>query len=249
MNDELLMYISNITEKISDEEYKNIRTIIDCLESVTRVTNASLFVIDFSKNEMIYRAGNLLYADEATLKDIQRHSTNPYWSIIVEEDLEVLLETRKGYLELVENFTMECKLRHTYVIDYHVMLHGKKFLITQKFSPLLVRPDGKLWLGLFFITSSPNKTSEHIAIYGDHFRYVYDFNDKRFVPFKENMNLSLMEKAILLRAAKGMTTEQIAEDLYRSVNTIKTHKSRLFDKLHVYNMTEALNFVSNYDLY
>ena len=41
----------------------------------------------------------------------------------------------------------------------------------------------------------------------------------------------------------------MAEELCRSVNTIKTHKSRLFEKLHVNSMAEALAFTANYDLY
>ena len=249
MMNEDLMYISNLTETIPDSEYENINLVFESLDAVARISNASMFVIDFSKNKLAYRTENLLFSDEATMRDIQRESSNPYWSLIVDDDLNVLLESRSAYLQLIEKFTDEQKLKHTYVIDYHIMLHNRKFLITQKFSPLKLRPDGKLWLGLFFITTSPNKSSDHIAVFGDKFRYVYDFNEKKFVRFMENMKLTLIEKTILLRAAKGLTTEQIADELCRSVNTIKTHKSRLFEKLHVNSMAEALAFTANYDLY
>lgn len=120
-------------------------------------------------------------------------------------------------------------------------------MITQKFTPLKLRPNGELWLGLFCITTSTHKTCEHITVFGNDFRCTYDFVQKAFLPVND-IDLSQMEKAILLRAAKGMTTEQIADDLCRSVNTIKTHKSRLFDKLHVSSMSEARTLVHNYNL-
>lgn len=249
MKKEELMFISNVSEPISKEEYDHINLLFESLDATARLTNTSMFVIDFAKNKMVYRTDNLLFTDEATKRDIQRESTNPYWSLIHEDDFEILLETRAAYLDFVKGFKPKQKLNHTYVIDYRIRLRRRDYMITQKFTPLKLRPNGELWLGLFCITISTHKACEHIAIFGDNFRYTYDFEQKAFLPFNENMELTLMEKAILLRAAKGMTTEQIADDLCRSVNTIKTHKSRLFDKLHVSSMSEAMTFVQNYDLY
>lgn len=248
MEKEDLMFISNITQAVPDDEYVLFEHMYDILDATVRLTNACMFVIDFSKNELVYRSKNLIFVDEATMKDFQRDCPNPYWSLIVEDDFDILVKTRKAYYEVVDKFSHEDKLNHTVVTDYRIMLRNRPFTITQKFSPLAIREDGSLWLGLFLITHSPNKKCEHIALFGKNFRYVYDFNCRRFVTFMENMNLTKMEKAILSMSAKGLTTEQIAEELCRSVNTIKTHKKRLFKKLHVQSIAEALTFVSNYNL-
>lgn len=45
-----------------------------------------------------------------------------------------------------------------------------------------------------------------------------------------------------------MTNEEIAQNLYISVNTVKTHRMRIFRKLHVETITEALTVVANYHL-
>lgn len=103
-------------------------------------------------------------------------------------------------------------------------------------------------MGLFCITHSTHNSSGHVALFGNGFRYMYDFDCKSYRPVREKNNISLIEKAILKRASKGLTTEQIADELSLSVNTIKTHKTRLFRKLHVHSMNEAIVFVSNYDL-
>lgn len=246
---EELMFITNIKEKINEEEYEQLDIIFESLDATARLTNASMFVIDFAQHKMVYRTEDLLFVDEATKRDFQRDCVIPYWSLIHEDDLDIMLDTRKAYFDLVQTFNSKQKQNNIYIIDYRIKLRRRDYVISQKFTPLKFRPDGRLWLGLFSIRTSPNKSCDHIAVFGDGFRYVYDFEKKQFLPFAEKMQLTLMEKAILLRTTKGLTTEQIADDLCRSVNTIKTHKHRLFEKLHVTSMNEAISFVSNYDLF
>lgn len=249
MKKEELMFISNIFDSIPDSEYESHSLIYDTLDAVSRINNESYFIIDFNKNKLVYRTRNLIFIDEATVKDIQRESPNPYWSLIINEDLDLLLNSRKAYLKLMEDFTQDRKLNHTFIIDYRISLKNRSFMITQKFSPLKLHKNGELWIGLFHVKSSPNNNNNQIFIFGDGFRYKYDFSKGIFILYDEKIALTLMEKAIILRAIKGLTTEQIADDLYRSVNTIKTHKKRLFSKLKVNSMNEALLFISNYDLF
>ncbi len=227
MKNDNLLFCSNITEIIPVEENDGIDLQFESLDAVTRITNASMFVIDFSKNKMVYRTENLLFIDEATIRDIQRESTNPYWALVHDDDLGLIIEVREAYLKLLGELPIEQRLKHACVIDIRIILHRRAYVITQKFTPLKLRPDGKLWLGLFCMTTSSNKVvgSEHIAVFGEGFRYVYNQKNKSFQPFKCNMQLTLMEKSILLRASKGLTLEQIAEELNKSVNTAQLHKS------------------------
>lgn len=243
-----LMLISNLDSTIPEEEYINLDRIFDTLDAASRLTNASMFVVDFFKNQLIYRSRSLIYTDQAKPKDIKRKSVNPYWSLMADEDFAILLETRKAYLDFFNEFTISQKLHHNYIIDYSISLNGKKHMVAQKFTPIKLSSNGNLWLGLFIITASTHKSCKHIAIYGEDFRYLYDFDKKKYLPFEEEMGLTEIERTILDCAAKGMTTEQIASQLFRSVNTIKTHRTRLFKKLHVSSINEALVFVSNYNL-
>ncbi len=243
------MFVSNIDESVSKYEYDKFNLLYEALDASSRLTNASMFVVDFASNKMVYRTNNLIFVDEANEEDKLRDISNPYWALIPEEDFNILLESREAYLEFIQSMSPTHKLKHTFVIDYRIVLRNRKVMITQKFTPLKLRPNGDLWMGLFCITNSTHNTNEHIAIFGDKFRFTYDFEKKTFLTFSEKMQLTQMEKAILFYAYKGLTTEQIADEFCRSVNTIKTHKGRLFDKLHVSSMSEALTFVDNYDLY
>lgn len=55
------------------------------------------------------------------------------------------------------------------------------------------------------------------------------------------LGLSSRELEVLEKLEQGMTNQQIADTLFVSVNTIKTHLKNGFIKLEVSNRTEAVN--------
>jgi DNA-binding CsgD family transcriptional regulator len=56
----------------------------------------------------------------------------------------------------------------------------------------------------------------------------------------ERLEISKREYEVLELMAKGMTNREIAERLFVSLNTIKTHSSNLFLKLEVNRRTKAI---------
>ncbi|MEO1263656.1 MAG: response regulator transcription factor [Bacteroidota bacterium] len=56
----------------------------------------------------------------------------------------------------------------------------------------------------------------------------------------EQHNLSKREFEVLTLIAKGLSNKEIAERLYLSTNTVKTHSSNIFAKLNVKRRTQAV---------
>jgi NarL family two-component system response regulator LiaR len=56
----------------------------------------------------------------------------------------------------------------------------------------------------------------------------------------EKTGLSKRELEVLQLMAEGLSNEEVAERLYVSLNTIKTHTSRVFEKLDVKRRTQAI---------
>jgi NarL family two-component system response regulator LiaR len=56
----------------------------------------------------------------------------------------------------------------------------------------------------------------------------------------EALGLTPRELEILERIAEGLSTREIAERLFVSENTVKTHSSRVFDKLGARRRTQAV---------
>lgn len=61
-------------------------------------------------------------------------------------------------------------------------------------------------------------------------------------------SLSPQERQILRLLANGMERQEIAEHLVISLNTVKTHLQRLYQKLHVTNRFEAVEIARQLDL-
>ena len=70
----------------------------------------------------------------------------------------------------------------------------------------------------------------------------------QFVEFNIGTALTATERAIMFRVKMGMTNEEIAQNLCLSVNTIKSHRARIFKKLNVDTISEALTVLDNYQL-
>lgn len=55
------------------------------------------------------------------------------------------------------------------------------------------------------------------------------------------LGISQRELEVLQLVAEGLSNRQIAERLFVSLNTVKTHSSRIFEKLEVRNRTQAVD--------
>ncbi len=56
----------------------------------------------------------------------------------------------------------------------------------------------------------------------------------------DSLGISKRELEVLTLLGKGMSNQEIADALFISQNTVKTHTSRLFEKLEVKNRTHAI---------
>lgn len=65
---------------------------------------------------------------------------------------------------------------------------------------------------------------------------------------REDLGITRREFEILELIAQGMSNREIAEKLYVSENTVKTHSSRVFDKLGAKRRTQAVQLGKGFGL-
>src|ERR1051326_6842617 len=65
---------------------------------------------------------------------------------------------------------------------------------------------------------------------------------------REELRITPRELKILELIAQGMSNREIAEKLYVSENTVKTHSSRVFDKLGARRRTQAVQIGKEFGL-
>lgn len=82
-----------------------------------------------------------------------------------------------------------------------------------------------IWVGLKF-------TRKKVVMINPDFH----FNDKE----QTKRNISKRELEVLELMAQGLANQEIADKLFVSLNTVKTHSSNLFSKLEVRRRTQAI---------
>ncbi|MCQ2145379.1 MAG: helix-turn-helix transcriptional regulator [Bacteroidales bacterium] len=238
---------NNVTsQNFLDEE--EVMGIIAGVKACSIANNLSSVVVDFDKHRTVFMSDNLLYLDEATISDFKRTSENPYWALVSEDVLDVLIRIHDDYSKLRNAMSEEEYRGHVCTMDYPIIIKGREFYINSRFIPLRMRAEGITNLGLFTFVPSNRKEMTFIVKTPSGKRWTYDFSKGEFKQFDLALKLSITEKAILQRARKGLSNEEIAKDLFLSLNTIKSHRLHIFKKLNVTTITEALLVIGNYQL-
>lgn len=240
------LYQSDIDEQIKEEEYNHVGTIVKTIGAISRISNQSWFVIDYYRQKLIYRSKQLIFIDHAREEDFKCESINPYLSYVAEEDLNRMVESKQHFKKFFHKFSYEDKQKHVSVINFRIELHGKKTMIFQKYTPLLLRPDGKPWLGMFFIGHSTAR--DYGKIYYFYGKSRFEYLEKNHTFKEELLSLSKTERKIMHGFYSGLSDKELCEKLCLSPNTIKTHKNHLYSKLCVRSREEAMMFVHNYNI-
>lgn len=246
MNNVKDLFFTNCTYEDNSISQATINVTIQTVEAIALLTNTTCMVIDFDKQIVIYKTDTLLYIDEAIHADIHRECDNPYWTLVPEEILDKLIKLRGKYLLFSRILSQEGNAIHFCSTDYPIHINRKNFYINQKFMPLVKRSDGTIRLGLFMYGHSTSKKMISIIIAKSGERWHYNFQTGEYENPESPNKISTMEKKIVRRIMKGMTNEEIADNLNIGINTVKAYRLRLFKKLGVKTVTEAITMINNY---
>jgi ATP/maltotriose-dependent transcriptional regulator MalT len=90
-----------------------------------------------------------------------------------------------------------------------------------------------IWLGLKLTRKKEVLVVKEVAVPS---LQPFSLNEERL----KDLGITRRELEILELIAQGMSNREIAEKLFVSENTVKTHSSRLFDKLSAKRRTQAV---------
>jgi ATP/maltotriose-dependent transcriptional regulator MalT len=126
------------------------------------------------------------------------------------------------------------------VVEHSVEIYGG--LVAAIFSAV------GIWLGLRITArrqpASADESSDRIAAPGAASGQPFLPDEKR----REDLRITPRELEILNLIAQGMSNREIADTLFVSENTVKTHSSRVFDKLGAKRRTQAVQLGKEFGL-
>jgi DNA-binding CsgD family transcriptional regulator len=123
------------------------------------------------------------------------------------------------------------------VIEHSIEIYGGLIAVT--FAVL------GIWLGLKLTTPMERVVVKEVPV------PAREPADGPFVPDqgkREHLGITPREFEILELIAQGMSNREIAGKLYVSENTVKTHSSRVFDKLGAKRRTQAVQLGKQFGL-
>lgn len=165
------------------------------------------------------------------------------------------LEDRK-FLEFInkEGFAFYYKLpeqdRMKYSISYDFFIYvgnnRRKILVNQKLTPIMLNDKNQIWLALCIISIAPYKKQRGVVIRkeGSGIQYTYDFSVRKW----RTVNIAKLSNTdidILRLSEQGLSNQEIADQLFYDVNSIKFHKKQLFKLLNVKSTKQAIDYAYN----
>lgn len=118
------------------------------------------------------------------------------------------------------------------LIEYRFLIIGHSLEIYGGLIALVFAVVG-IWLGLKLTRKEEVVVVREVMVPApEHFV----FNDRK----QEELGITKRELEILSLIAEGLSNREIAERLFVSENTVKTHSSRLFEKMNVKRRTQAV---------
>lgn len=237
----------NTIHGLTDEEIAKKLEYLEPIKAFSRATYTSIYVIDYVKQGFEFVSDNPLFLCGNTAEEVLEMGYNFYFKHVPEADLELLLKINSAGFDFYEKLSINERTLYTITYDFHLKnKEGKSILINQKLTPVFLTDTGKIWKAICIISLSSERKPGNIKIYKNGENKVYNYNlNQCFWEDSEKTSLSKREKEILQLSTRGFTINEIANEIFVSPDTVKFHRRKLFEKLEVTNISEAIVYATN----
>lgn len=220
---------------------------LEAIKAFPRITYKSIYVIDYQKRGFEYVSDNPLFLCGHTAKEIKEMGYMFYFKYVIKPDLDMLIKINAAGFEFYDKIPLDERKEYTISYDFNIKnQEGRVMLINQKLTPIFLTDNGKIWKAICIVSLSAARQAGNVKIHkkGDNRVFKYDLNGG-FWKTDEKIELSSREKEILQLSTRGFTINEIAESIYVSPDTVKFHRRKLFGKLEVTNISEAIMHATN----
>jgi len=237
----------NKVEKISTEDLLQQHDYMEAIKAFSRLTYESVYVIDYEKMAFEYVSENPLFLCGYSPEEVLGLGYEFYFKNVPEKDLVLLSLINEAGFDFFAKLPDGEKKQYSITYDFHLInKDGKPTLINHKLTPLFLTGEGKMWKAMCIVSISHHQQAGNIYIYKHGTDDLWQLNIVSKIWQKsEKPKLSKREIEILQLHAQGLTINQIAEKIFVAPDTVKYYRRRIFERLEVSNMVEALSRAVN----
>ena len=238
--------LKNSIGRLTDTDKRQTANYLEVVEAFARTTYKSVYVIDYEKKGFEYVSDNPLFLCGNSAAEVQEMGYAFYFKYVPKADLELLLKINTIGFDFYETKPLEERKDYSISYDFHLKTEaGKTLLINQNLTPLFLTESGKIWKAICFVSLSTQQNAGNITITqkGSTEKRIYDLATDCWKAVKK-IELTQREQEILHYAIRGYAITEIAEKIHISSNTVKFHRKKLFEKLGVATIYEAISFAT-----
>jgi DNA-binding CsgD family transcriptional regulator len=237
----------NKIEKLSEEDHLQQQHYLDVVKSFARLTYESIYVIDYEKMAFEYVSENPLFLCGHSSEEVLNMGYDFYFKNVPESDLNLLNLINDAGFDFYKKLSGNAKKLYSITYDFNLInKDGKHILINHKLTPLFLTSDDQLWKAMCIVSISHHKNAGNVRIHKQGTDETWELNIENSVWRKsEKPKLTKREIEILRLHAQGLTISQIAEKIFVSSDTVKYYRRRIFERLSVSSITEALSYIVN----
>lgn len=179
--------------------------------------------------------------DETALQNLASIDNSNIAAKVVESERALYKEIVEQCFAVMPTLSPESQRTVTFSFNIHWLQDGAEVLLTHHATPLLFDDDGKVLYALSLLQPALNREAGSFFYRANGKRMEYDFVTHQWMPLNSvNLKITQNERQMLILSARGYTLDEISTKLGRATDTVKLYRRRVFDKLHVNNITEAL---------
>ena len=229
-----------------EPDYSSADTFIHAVEAFANVTYQSVYIIDYYRRNFLYVSPNPLFLCGISPDKVKELGYEFYLDHVPADEVDMLLEINQAGFSFINRVPPAEKNKYTISYDFHIINGHDKLLINHKLTSLACLPEGSIWLGLSVVSLSTHSNAGHVTMHcvDKEGYWKYDLDSHCWEEHDAPV-LNETEKAILTLSIRGLTINAIAEQINLAVDSVKSARRRLYEKLEVNNISEAISYAIN----
>lgn len=230
--------------QVSEAEYAIIEAYINVARAFAQMTYKSVYIIDYARLNFPFVSDNPLFLGGKTVDEVQNLGYEFYSECVPEEDMAFLKQVNQAGFSFYAGLPLLERKHYSISYNFHIEpldKKGEKLLINHQISPLALDAKGNMWLGLCLVSLAASSEVGTAYITNSQTGEVWQFSPKSGKwKATESITLNEHEKAVIRLANQGFSVSDIAKQLHRSEDSIKGYRKKLFAKLGVSSISEAI---------
>lgn len=240
-------FIPDNEVKLAEElDYSNVSEYVRMADAFARSTYQSVYIIDYFRQNFLYVSPNPMFLCGLSPERMKEKGYRFYLDFVPEDEHSLLLELNSAGFAFFNRLPVDERKDWYISYDFHIINNGRKILINHKLTPIALTSDGRVWLALCVVSAATHTSAGHVEMHRSGSSEYMGYNrvthrwEKHTIPM-----LTDGEKTVLELSIQGYTMSEIADRICLSPDTVKKYRQRIFEKLNVRNITEAIICATN----